>query len=242
MTAEPETIEKNKELIAAFVKSIGLCALKSPAENSLEDFVKLTELDSKKSLKNSRDEEIVIPSLVGFAGEAFKTIAYGQKGNAILEICCHWLSNILLWEKVRTIGGAYGAFCDIDSITGNLLFASYRDPAPQKTADVFENCLKEAALIDFNQDETEKAVMGTYSHFVVPKTPRARGSIELLRTLYAIDDVDRENKILELLHCTPAELKKGFNELLEFSKKIKYRVIIGPDNDDLGGEKIFLPL
>ena len=38
------------------------------------------------------------------------------------------------------------------------------------------------------------------------------------------------------------ELKKGFNELLEFSKKIKYRVIIGPENDDLSGEKIFLPL
>ena len=245
VTAELETIEKNKELIAGFVKSIGLCALKSPKENSLEEFVKLTELDGKKSLENSGDagdEKIVIPSLVGFAGEAFKTIAYGQKGNAILEICCHWLSNILLWEKVRTIGGAYGAFCDIDSTTGNVLFASYRDPTPQKTADVFENCLKEAALMDFSQDETEKAVMGTYSHFVVPKTPRARGNIELLRTLYAIDDDDRENKLLELLHCTPEELKKGFNELLEFSKKIKYRVIIGPENDDLSGEKIFLPL
>lgn len=96
--------------------------------------------------------------------------------------------------------------------------------------------------MDFSQDETEKAVMGTYSHFVVPKTPRARGNIELLRTLYAIDDDDRENKLLELLHCTPEELKKGFNELLEFSKKIKYRVIIGPENDDLSGEKIFLPL
>ena len=71
--------------------------------------------------------------------------------------------------------------------------------------------------MDFSQDETEKAVMGTYSHFVVPKTPRARGNIELLRTLYAIDDDDRENKLLELLHCTPEELKKGFNELLEFS-------------------------
>ncbi len=103
VTAEPETIEKNKELIASFVKSIGLCALKSPKENSLEDFVKLTELDDKQSFENSNDEKIVIPSLVGFAGESFKTIAYGQKGNAILEICCHWLSNILLWEKVNTM-------------------------------------------------------------------------------------------------------------------------------------------
>ena len=91
----------------------------------------------------------------------------------------------------------------------------------------FENCLKEAALMDFSQDETEKAVMGTYSHFVVPKTPRARGNIELLRTLYAIDDDDRENKLLELLHCTPEELKKGFNpEIIELIGEFDY--VINP--------------
>lgn len=243
ITAEAETIEKNASLLKKFVKDIGLSALKPAAGRELADFVKLTELQKKSDpAEEWGTEKIVIPGLVGFACEAFRTIPYAQKGNAYLEICCHWLSNILLWEKIRTIGGAYGAFCDIDSITGNILFSSYRDPSPQKTVDVFEECLKEASEMNFTEDETQKAVMGTYSHFVVPKTPHSRGNIALLRTLYAIDERDRENKILELLNCSPEDLREGFKKLYEFSRNIKYRVIIGAEGCDLGGEKLVLPL
>ena len=96
--------------------------------------------------------------------------------------------------------------------------------------------------MNFTEDETQQAVMGTYSHFVVPRTPHSRGNIALLRTLYAIDERDRENKILELLNCSPEDLREGFKKLYEFSRNIKYRVIIGAEGCDLGGEKLVLPL
>ncbi len=238
--AEEEVLNKNMNAFSQFAKNIGLKALKDAQPVNKNDFIEQTALPKENPF--AKEENIIIPGQVGFACESFKTIPYAQKGNAIMEICCHWLSNILLWEKVRTIGGAYGAFCDLDSTTGNLIFASYRDPAPQKTNAVFEECLKEASEKNFSREEVEKAVMGTYSHFVTPKTPRSRGNIALIRTLYAIDERDRENKILELLQCTSEELKLSFKKLYEFSCAEKYSVIIGCDNEALNGEKTVLPL
>ena len=238
--AEEDVLNKKMPLFSQFAKNIGLKALKDADTVNKNDFIEQTALPRETPF--AKEENIIIPGQVGFACESFKTIPYAQKGNAIMEICCHWLSNILLWEKVRTIGGAYGAFCDLDSTTGNLIFASYRDPTPQKTNAVFEECLKEAGEKDFSQEEVEKAVMGTYSHFVTPKTPRSRGNIALIRTLYAIDERDRENKLLELLQCTREQLKECFKKLYEFSCTEKYSVIIGCDNEALNGEKTVLPL
>lgn len=240
ITAEAETISKSRPLIEKFAIRTGLSHIKEKRLSRKEDFEKLTDIDG--SVPAGESEIIVIPGQVGYAAETFPSIPYAEKGNAVMEICGHWLSSILLWERIRTIGGAYGAFCETDSITGNILFATYRDPSPEKSNLVFEQCLKDAAKIDFSKDDTEKAVMGTYSHFVTPKTPRAKGNIELLRALYGINSDDRENKLLELLHCTPEELKRGFEKLAEFSAKCKYRVIIGPEDCVKFGKKVVLPL
>lgn len=240
ITAEAETIKKSRPLIEDFAVKTGLSALKDKRPSSAEDFERLTDIDGP--VPAGENEVLVIPGQVGYAAETFPSIPYAQEGNAVMEICGHWLSSILLWERLRTIGGAYGAFCETDSVTGNILFATYRDPSPEKSNSVFEQCLREAASMDFSVDETEKAVMGTYSHFVTPKTPRAKGNIELLRVLYGINSDDRENKLLELLRCTPEELKTGFRRLADFSAQCKYRVIIGPENCIKIGKKVILPL
>ncbi len=239
ITAEKETIEKSSEIIKAFAKKINLTPLKEKRFAQDADFIALTELEGQKK---SDGEVLVIPGQTGFASQSFRTFPYGVKGNGIMEICTHWLSNILLWEKIRTIGGAYGAYCDFESTTGNVLFATYRDPTPEKSNSVFEKCLKDAAETDFSQDEVEKAVMGTYSHFVVPKTPRSRGSTAFIRTLYAIMDEDRETKMLEMLNCNREQLMEGFKNLSVFSNTDKNRVIIGSENCTKSGKKVILPL
>lgn len=240
ITAEEETIKKSESMIKKFVKDIGLSKLKDAKTSTLEELITLTEIEGETN--TDEDEYLVIPGQVGFASQAFFGIPYAKKGNAIIEICTHWLSNILLWERIRTIGGAYGAYCEMDSTTGKILFATYRDPSAEKSNDVFDECLKDASKMDFSQDEVEKAVMGTYSHFVTPKTPQARGNIALIRVLYGIDERDRENKLLEILKCTKAELKLAFKKLSDFSSQKKYRVIIGPDKDGASGKKVYLPL
>jgi len=240
ITAEEQTIKKSSSLIQEFVNKIKLTKIKPKKEMNLNKLFELVKIEGEKNL--SEKEIFVIPGSVGYAGAEFSAIPYGKKGNAILEVISHWLSNNSLWEKIRTIGGAYGAFCDIDSVSGNVLFATYRDPSPQKSIDVFLKGIEEAAKQKFTEDEVEKAVMGTYSQFVVPKTPRSIGNIELLRTLYGITAVDRENKLLELLNCTPKEFENTLKKLSDFSKQCKNHVIIGCDNCTKSGKKIILPL
>ncbi|WP_187759547.1 insulinase family protein [Treponema pectinovorum] len=240
ITAEEQTLKKVEPLIKKFVKDISLTKLKEAKKSTLEDFVSLTEIQGVGDFEG--DEYFVIPGQIGFAAQAFSGIAYGQKGNAVIDVCTHWLSNILLWERIRTVGGAYGAYCETDSISGRILFATYRDPSPEKSNDVFDSCLKDASQMEFSQSEVEKAVMGTYSQFVAPKTPQARGYIELLRTLYAIDERDRENKLFEILNCSKEDFKSTLKKLSDFSMQRKYRVIIGSEKDGVSGKKIYLPL
>ena len=98
-------------------------------------------------------------------------------------------------------------------MSGLLVFATYRDPAAFDSCDVFEECIKEASEIDFSDDDVSAAVMGCYSHFIQPQSPKGRGSSALTRLLYGILDEDREQKILGILNTKPEDLKKAFGRL-----------------------------
>ena len=83
--------------------------------------------------------------------------------------------------------------------------------------------MKEAVEFEFDDDEVEKAVMGCYSHYIMPQTPKARGSVGLTRTLYGILDEYREKKVLWILETTPqdmnASLRRFAEKLTDSSKK-----------------------
>ena len=41
-----------------------------------------------------------------------------------------------LWDTVRVQGGAYGAWCQFDRLTGGFSYGSYRDPNILRTLEV----------------------------------------------------------------------------------------------------------
>ena len=80
-----------------------------------------------------------------------------------------------MWEKLRTIGGAYGAFAFVDSAERSFTFATYRDPDPEKSVEVFYECLKTAAETLLDEDSVEKAITGLYSRIIQPGSPSGNG-------------------------------------------------------------------
>ncbi len=240
IVAEKETVVSSRLELKKFAENLNLIPLTKPVFAPFEEYIKLSDIEG--SVSEGETEIFVVPSSVGFASETIKGTPYGEKMNSVEEVATHWLSNILLWEKIRTIGGAYGAQCYTETLSGKIIFASYRDPFPEKSCQVFEECLKDASEMTFSESEVEKAIMGTFSDFVQPKTPRGKGSSDLIRLLYGISDKERENKVLGILNTTGEELKQCFTNLSKFSSGTKYRVIICGSDNSVSGKRIILPL
>lgn len=238
VTAEDSGVKKIKDILPDFIEKTKLCGIKERAKNNLEDFASVinSEIPTEFSSDSKRLEIFETQSQVGFAAETIPASHYGTKDCAIDEVCSHWLSNNLLWEKIRTIGGAYGSFCTPESFGELMVFATYRDPNPFASCKVFEKCIQECAEMDFDEEDIEKTVMGCYSHFIQPQTPKGRGTSSFTRALYGILDDDREQKIKWLLEIKREDVKKAFKRLFkdmknsEFHDKINEVVLCGKNS------------
>ncbi|MBQ0050845.1 MAG: insulinase family protein [Treponema sp.] len=209
ITAEKSGLDLMEKLLPEFISKTGIVSLKEPCANSLEKFKSvIAGYCGCKELEQS--ETFTLEAQVGFAACSIPAAPYGTKDCAADEVCAHWLSNNLLWEKIRTIGGAYGAFCNPETCSELMLFATYRDPSPFDSCETFKKCVEECAEMDFSQEEIEKAVMGCYSHFIQPQAPKGRGSTSFTRALYGITDEDRERKVKWLLELTNSDVKNAF--------------------------------
>ena len=214
ITAEKSGFEKMTEILPEFIRDVKVSEPKNAKSASDEEFFALTGNPS-----GSENEAFTVSSQVGFAASCVPASKYEDENSFSEEVASHWLSNNLLWEKIRTIGGAYGAFSNCEPMSGLLVFATYRDPSPLESISAFTQCLKEAGEIDFSDEECEAAVMGCYNQFIQPQSPKGRGSSSLTRLLYGITDEDREKKVLGILRTRASDLKKSFLRLYENSKK-----------------------
>lgn len=249
-TAENSGFEKLGELLPSFINDLSISAPKNPRKCEDSEFFALTEIEGKDGT-DFDSECFVTSSSVGYAAECIKASKYENPDSYSEEVCAHWLSNNLLWEKIRTIGGAYGAFCNAEPMSGAMVFATYRDPSPFASCPTFEDCIKEAGEFEFSEEDVERAVMGCYSHFIQPQSPKGRGSTALTRLLYGITDEDREKKILGILGCKPDDLKNAFTRLyanlsLTERKNLSKKALISDkksvENSSFCGKIVNLPL
>ncbi|MBR1722069.1 MAG: insulinase family protein, partial [Treponema sp.] len=166
-TAETSGFKILEKILPVFIKAVKLSAPKSPFACADSQFYALTDLEDAGD-SDSDAEAFLVSAQVGFAAECIPASRYEDENSFAEEVCSHWLSNNLLWEKIRTIGGSYGAFCNAEPMSGTMIFSSYRDPLPFESCQAFESCLSEAASMDFSEDDVTGAIMGCYSHFIQP--------------------------------------------------------------------------
>lgn len=229
-TAEEKAFGRLESLLKDFNSELNIHAPYGPRKCEDSDFFALTDI-GEKSEDESLSEAFVTSSQVGYAAECLPASPYEDEKSFHEEVCTHWLSNNLLWEKIRTIGGSYGAFCSAEPMSSSLVFATYRDPLALDSCDVFEQCIKEASEIEFTDDDVERAVMGCYSHFIQPQSPKGRGASSFTRLLYGITDEDREKKILGILRTSPKDFHDTFVRLAanisdKNIEKLKRRAVI----------------
>lgn len=79
-----------------------------------------------------------------------------------------------LWNQIRVVGGAYGAFSNFLK-TGEAYFASYRDPNLRKTLETYKKAADYLRNFDVNERDMTKYIIGTIAEMDTPRTPSTEG-------------------------------------------------------------------
>lgn len=84
-----------------------------------------------------RQEGLLIPAAIGFAGKACNLKQHGRAYCGSIPVLANILNYMYLWSEIRVQGGAYGCgFIGRDD--GDLVFTTYRDPQPGRSVGVFD--------------------------------------------------------------------------------------------------------
>ena len=152
------------------------------------------------------EEALCVPSLVNFVGAAVNLYEHGHIYHGSLQVAVHLVRTNWLWEQVRLRGGAYGALCSFDSMSGTLLFVSYRDPRLLETLEVFKGTAHFLRAVAHDAEQIERSIIGTIGDIDQPLLPDMRGLVSMQRFLNGNTDALRQKMRDEILTTGPEDI------------------------------------
>ncbi len=163
-------------------------------------------------------EGMTIPAQINYVGKGGNIYELGYKFHGSVNVISKYLRATWLWERVRVQGGAYGAFCLFNSLSGVLAFLSYRDPNLVKTVEIFDKTTEFLRNIDLSREELTKGIIGTIGDIDTYMLPDAKGYVSMLQYLNGNSDEDRQRMRDEVLSTTVDDFR-NFADVLEGVKE-----------------------
>lgn len=163
-------------------------------------------------------EGLTMPARVNYVGKGLSLYAMGYRFHGSCHVITRYVRNAWLWDRVRVQGGAYGAFCLFDRLSGILTFVSYRDPNLMRTLEVFDQAARFLETVSLKEDELTKAIIGTIGDIDQYQLPDAKGYTSMVRYLSGETDVERQRIREEVLN-TRLEDFRSFARMLEAGKE-----------------------
>jgi Zn-dependent M16 (insulinase) family peptidase len=160
------------------------------------------------------NEGLALPAQVNYVGKGASLYELGYQFDGSIHVITQYLRLTYLWEKIRVIGGAYGAFPIFDLLSGGLTFISYRDPHILETIATYE------AAGDFLRDphlddrELSMAIIGSIGKTDPYRLPDAQGFTSMARYLTNVSDEYRQS-IRDQILDTSVDDFRAFTKVLE---------------------------
>jgi Zn-dependent M16 (insulinase) family peptidase len=137
-------------------------------------------------------------------GYDFKKLGYEYNGK--MRVLNQILSTDWLQKQVRVLGGAYGGFAGI-SESGNVYFASYRDPNLSETFDNYNNTPDYLDKFDADDKEMTRYIIGTISRMDGPMTASQEGKRAIRYYLEKTTPEALKAEREAVLSTTPEDIK-----------------------------------
>jgi len=159
-----------------------------------------------------KNEGIQSASKVQYVYEGYNYKKLGYAWNGKMRVLNLILSRDWLRQRIRVMGGAYGAGSNI-SPTGLMFFSSYRDPNLKETFDTYNNTVD--FLNKFEADETAmtRYILGTISQMDIPQANVQKGdqAVNYYFTKRKAEDLQRDR---DAVLSTKAQDIKGFSKMV----------------------------
>ena len=147
-------------------------AMKNLSGNLKEGPVKLNDWKFNFKKKN---EGLKTASKVQYVVKGYDLKKLGYEYNGKMRVLNQILSTDWLQKQIRVIGGAYGGFAGI-SPSGNVYFASYRDPNLTETLENYNNTPSYLEKFEVDAKEMTRYIIGTISQMDGPMTASQKGN------------------------------------------------------------------
>ena len=158
-------------------------------------------------------EGLVVPAQVNYVGKVCDLQAAGYAFHGSSLVAVKYLRTSWLWEQVRVLGGAYGAFCNYGRLSGLMSFGSYRDPNIASTLAAFDGCGSFLETVGLDRGELLKAIIGTSGDLDPYQLPDAKGFTALSQHLAGVTTGTRQRIRDEVLATEERHLRE-FGALL----------------------------
>ncbi len=190
---------------------------------------KLNDYDIQPSAKK---EGLTIPAQVNYVGKGANLYELGYELDGSVEVILGFLRMTHLWEKIRVLGGAYGAYAVFDDRSGVLTFLSYRDPNITSTIESYDQAAEFLKGLDgsrLSDNELTKAIIAAIGDLDAYQLPDAKGYTSMMRYLTHRTDEMRQ-RLRDQVLSTNGEDFIAFGEVLEKVARSNAVAVLGSQN------------
>ncbi len=263
ITADKDSLNKLKPLLEEFSKKCNFEAVKPARELTVEMLlpyiyqVEALGVTAGKNLdsdgcsddcSDNRKEPVFVEqdlktkSQTGYSVCITKASPLLTKEAAAEGVFTNWFSNHILWDKVRTTGGAYGAFAGVNTNLRFCVMSSYRDPAPANTVKVMKQALKDMEKIEISEEDVEKTIVSYYGEKIIPQTARERGSRSFEDLLHGFMPEHRQKSLDYLFDITQKDVMEAARRIAKWSDEIYSTAVFCDNSVQTCGNIINIPL
>ena len=169
----------------------------------------LPEDDEKRFVcpaPEKKNEGIMTTGAVGFVAMCGSYRKAGPYTGA-LRVLNTLLSTDYLWQRLRVLGGAYGAMSNF-SLLGPSYFASYRDPNIRSTREAYLEIPAYLEALDLPQETLDSFIISTIGSMDFPYTPSVQGKRDFGAWLSGITPGMQQKERDEVLACSLGDLRR----------------------------------
>jgi Zn-dependent M16 (insulinase) family peptidase len=171
-------------------------------------------------------EALCVPSQVNYVGKAMHLFAHGYCYHGSVNVILRHLRMAYLWERIRVQGGAYGAFCAFDRLSGILTLISYRDPNIARSLEVYDGAADYLRTLQLDKRELTRAIVGAIGDVDAYMLPDAKGAASLMRRLTGVTDALRQQMREEIL-STRLQDFHAFADILDHVRRHAHCCALG---------------
>jgi len=173
-------------------------------------------------------EGFVVPTQVNYVGKGAPLFQVGETTSGAAAVVSRYLRTSYLWDKIRVVGGAYGAMNSYNPTTGMYKYVSYRDPnllSTLKTYDETPSFLRHTAK-EMSPTTLANAIIGMIGDMDAPMAPDQKGFSSMDRWLSGNTDEMRQERREQVLGTTAKDFA-DFGEKLEVVSKTGTVAVLG---------------